>query len=140
MAEALARKKRIRAGHKAAVAKSIRNVDEVLASEVPSQEKMSMLDMTLKEKLGTVKALNAEVIDLIEDEEALADEIERADNFNEGIFDALIKIDRFTKTFLGAPATPTSSAETPVQPSGPHTSCIRLPKLQLHSSDGKLTR
>ena len=36
-----------------------------------------------------VKALDAEMIDLIEDEEALADEIERADNFKEGIFDAL---------------------------------------------------
>ena len=40
-----------------------------------------MLEMTLKKKLGTFKALDAVVIDLIEDEVALTDEIERADNF-----------------------------------------------------------
>ena len=49
------------------------------------QEKLSMLEMIVNEKLGMVKALDAEVIDLIQDEEALADEIERADNFKEGI-------------------------------------------------------
>ena len=76
MAEALARKKRIRAGHKASVTKSIRNVEEILAREVPSQEKLSMLEMTLKEKLGTMKTLDAEVTDLIEDEKALGGEIE----------------------------------------------------------------
>ena len=36
-----------------------------------SQEKLSMLEMTVNKKLGTVKALDSEVIDLIEDEEAL---------------------------------------------------------------------
>ena len=82
-----------------------------------------MLEMTLNKKLGTVKALDAEVIDLIEDDEALAGETERADNLKEGIFDALIKIDRFTKTFLGSSATSTSSAETPVRPLGPRSSC-----------------
>ena len=68
----MAWKKKIQARHKASVTKTIRTVDEVLTSEVPNHEKLSMLRMTPNEKLGTVKALDAEVIDLIEDEEVLA--------------------------------------------------------------------
>ena len=45
-----------------------------------------MLRMTLNEKLGTIKVLDVEVIDLIKDKEALVGENEQAHNFNEGIF------------------------------------------------------
>ena len=140
MVEVLARKKKIWAGHKASVTKTILTVDEVLASEVPNHEKLSMLRMTLNEKLGMVNALDAEVIDLIEDKETLAGEIEWADNFKEGIFDALIKIDRLMKACLGSSATLTYPTEMTVRPSGLHTSRVQLPKLQLRSFDGELTR
>ena len=99
-----------------------------------------MFEMTLKEKLETMKALDTKVIDLIEDKEALADEIEWADNLKEGNFDALIKLDRITTTFLGSPVTPISPTETLVRPSGPYTSCVWLPKLQLLYFDEELMR
>ena len=50
-----------------------------------------MLRTSLNEKLGTIKLLDSEVIDLMEDKEALAGKTEQADNFKEGNLDALIK-------------------------------------------------
>ena len=83
------------------------------------------------------------MIDLIEEEEALASEIEQADDYKEGVFRALIRIDRITE----APPTSislTASAEGGVRapPPAPDSrwSCERLPKLQLRSFGGELTR
>ena len=53
--------------------------------------------LTLNEKLETIKALDSEVIELIEDDDTLAGEIEQADDYKESVFNALIKIDRITK-------------------------------------------
>ena len=147
MAEALARKKRIRAGHKASTTKTIRQIDDTLASEEPpDRERLSLLRLTLSEKLETIKALDSEVIELIEEEEALVNEMEQADDYKEGVFQALIRIDRTTK------APPTSLSRTtmsdPIEgaagtalPSESRTSNrVRLPKLQLRSFNGDLTK
>ena len=74
MAEALAKKKRIRAGHKASATKTIRHIDEILATDTPNKARLALLRLILKERFETIKALDTEVIDLIEDE-SLADEI-----------------------------------------------------------------
>ena len=76
MTEALAKKKRIRAGHKASATKTICYIEEVLTSDAPDKARLSLLRLTLKEKFDTIKALDGEII-LIEDE-TLADEIEQA--------------------------------------------------------------
>ena len=108
MAEVLAKKKRIRAGHKASATKTIRQIEDILASETPDKERLSLLRLTLNEKLETIKALDSEVIELIDDD-TLADEIEQADGYKESVFNALIRIDRFTK----APPTRSSPTEAP---------------------------
>lgn len=140
MAEALAKKKRFRAGHKASATKTIRHVEDVLASEAPSHGKLSLLRMTLNEKLETIKSLDAKVIDLIEEEEALAGGIERADGFKEGVFDALIKIDRFKRTPICVGTSTSYHTDTGATPPDPRSSRVRLPKLQLRSFGGDLTR
>ena len=76
MTEALARKKRIRAGHKASATRTIRQIEDMLSSETSDTQRLSLLRLTLNEKLETIKALDSEVIDLIDDE-TLADEIEQ---------------------------------------------------------------
>ena len=91
MAEALAKKKRIRAGHRASATRTTRQVEDILSSEVPDKERLALLGLTLNEKLETIKTLDSEVIDFIEDEETLAAEIEQADDYKESIFSALIK-------------------------------------------------
>ena len=143
MAEALAKKKRIRAGqggHKASTTKTIRQIEDILASETPDKERLSLLRLTLNEKLETIKALDSEVIELIDDD-TLADEIEQADSYKESIFNALLKIEQITK----APPTSSSPTETPpterrTPPSDSSSSRVRLPKLHLRSFGGDLTK
>ena len=136
MTEALTKKKRIRADHKASATKTITQIDEILASKAPDKSRLSLLRLTLKEKLETVKTLDAEVIELIEDE-TLADEIEQADSYRESIFSALIKIDQLD----GAPPTnPDPHPPTRATPTESRGSRVRLPKLQLCHFSGDLTK
>ena len=141
MAEALARKKRIPAGHKASATKTIRQIEEILTSDAPDKERLSLLRLTLNEKLETIKALDIEVIELIVEEEALAGEIEQADDYKEGVFRALIRIDRITKA-PPASSSPTISVQGEVRapPPDSRSSRVRLPKLQLRSFSGDLTK
>ena len=139
MAEALARKKRIRAGHKASATKTIRQIEDILASEAPDKERLSLLRLTLNEKLETIKAIDSEIIELIKDDDALASEIEQADDYKESVFNALIKIDQLTKTPPSpTPGTPPTDVRAP--PPDVRSSRVRLPKLQLRSFGGDLTK
>ena len=53
--------------------------------------------LTLSEKLETIKVLDTEVIELIEDEGAVVSEIEQADDYKDRVFRALFRIDQITK-------------------------------------------
>ena len=81
MAEALIKKKRIRAGHKGSSTKTVHQITETLGGDTPDRDRLSLLRITLKEKLDTIKTLDAEIVDLIDDEGELADEIEQADAY-----------------------------------------------------------
>lgn len=94
MSEGLAKKRRIRAGHKASATKMLNEVDALLAEEPPKLTKLSPLKLSLEEKLATLKLLDNEILDLIEEEESLAREIEQADTYKEGIYQAIVRIDQ----------------------------------------------
>ncbi len=85
MAEDLGKKKRIRAG---SATRTIRQITETLESETPDRDRLSLLRVTLQEKLDTIKTLDAELID---DE---AEEIEQADACKETMYEAILKVDR----------------------------------------------
>ena len=141
MTEALAKKKRIRAGHKASATKTIRQIEDVLTDEPPDPERLSLLRLTLNEKLETIKALDSEVIELFEDEGTLATEIEQTDDYKESIFSTLIKVDRVTKAPpTRVPPIPTPPVDTRAPPTDFRSSRVRLPKLQLRSFGGDLTK
>lgn len=86
----MARKKRIRAGHKGSATKII--CKSALGTTPIDKARLSTLHRNLSDKLDAIKALDAEIIELIEDETALVDEIEQTDNYKEGIYEALLKI------------------------------------------------
>ena len=103
MAEGLARKKRIRAGHKASATKTIGKVEELLSSgDVVDNSKFSQLKLSLEEKLETVKRLDIEILDLIEDVKVV-EEIEQADSFKDSIFAAIVRIEKVLTTTPTAP-------------------------------------
>ena len=79
-------------------------IDMLLAGESPNLLKLSQLKLSLQEKLDTLKLLDSEILGLI-DEGELTSEIEQADAFKEGIYTAMIKIDKcvsraYIKTFV----------------------------------------
>ena len=101
-----------------------------------------MLRITLREKLDTIKTLDAEIVELIEDETGLADEIEQADGYKETLHECILKVDRVLK-LNATPPTPDAHAPTIVTAAPPtdvHVNRVKLPKLQLRSFNGDLTR
>ena len=93
MAKDLAKKKRIRARHRASTARTLRKVNDALAAETADKAKVSQLKLTLEEKLATFKLLDREIVELTE-EDALATEIEPADDYKCEIYAALVRIDK----------------------------------------------
>ena len=139
MAEELARKKKVRGGHKASATRMMSRADELMASEgAPDVSKLNQLGMSLKEKLQEIKVFDSEILALVKDDE-LEDEIAQADLFKERIYSTLIRIEKAT-----APAptpTPTSTGPEPTAaaPTSTHSQKVRLPKLTIKPFSGKLT-
>ena len=88
----------------------IGKVEELLATldsdEAVDKSKLSQLKLSLGEKLETVKRLDGEILELTEDTKVV-EEIEQADSFKEGIFTAIVRIEKLlTATPPTPPATP----------------------------------
>ena len=147
MAEALAKKKRIRGGHRASATRMVQLVSEMIAAFVhdPTSElntrRLLQLKMSLGEKLGTLKRLDEEILDLVEEDD-VADEIEQADAFKEKIYAATVDIDRY--------CVPSSKGSPPPVDDGgasgsgrtrgaPHGARVKLPKLAIRPFNGDIT-
>ena len=115
MAEGLARKKKVRAGHKGSVTRMLNQIDAILADGTPDVSKLPQLKQSLQEKLESIKLIDGEILDLIK-EEKVATEIEQADSFKEGIYACMIRIDE-CKTARAVSATPLAPP-----PPDPHVS------------------
>ena len=144
MAEALLKKKRVRAGHRASATKILHHVDATLTADTPDASRLALHKMSLGEKLETLKTLDNEIIDLIEDETALGEEIEQADAFKETIYAAMIRIEKFPIA-SAPPAERRSHAPGETDPRERPEIAIsrsraRLPKLTLRSFNGDITK
>ena len=142
MAEALTKKKRIRAGHKASTTKTMGKVDDVLAADSPDASTLALLKLTLQEKLETIRVLDSEIVELLEDEAAVTTEIEQTDGYRETIRSSLLKIEKVLSKIAAPPTTaPTAPAATPTALAAtPSTSRVKLPKLKLRPFGGELTQ
>ena len=136
MAEALAKKKKIRAGHRGSATRTVRQITETLDDETPDRDRLSLLRITLKEKLQNIKALDAEIVELVDDEGELANEIEQADANREALYASLLKVERFLDAAPPAPV-PTGGATTHAYA---RVSGVKLPKIQLRSFNGEPTK
>ena len=119
----------------------MRQIEEIIAAKEPDKARLVLLQLTLKEKLETIKNLDAEIVDQIDDETALTEEIEQADSYKETIFSAMIKADKLLKDPPTAPPTPVVAAPsaTTTAPTV-KANAVRLPKLQLRHFNGDLTK
>ena len=142
MTEGLVRKKQIRAGHRGSVTKMLRQVEELMAALDPGARvdtaKLSRLKLSLHEKLDTLKLLDGEILDLIEGED-VADEIERADSFKEGIYEAMVTVENYcAPQIVGTPRP--SSPSIAAGSLTPTTPRVRLPKLSIRPFNGDITK
>ena len=85
-----AKKKKIRQGHRAYIVKIIGNVSGIVGEYDPSQE-VRLLDVTLQEKLNSLKTLDEEILESIEEDGDVEEEIEDAGSFVRGSMGPLWK-------------------------------------------------
>ena len=109
MAEALAKKK-IRSGHRSSATRMVNRVGETIKAfeDDPTTELdvkgLLQLKLSLNEKLSTLKTLDGEILELVEDA-AVEDEIEQADAYKEKVYAATVDIDKHC-TSIAASRTP----------------------------------
>ena len=85
--EPLTKKRRIRGGHRTSTKRTLQQVEEAVANhdrgEPTDNKRVLQLRRSLEEKLKILNGLDEEILEMIDGEEALADEIEQADTFKE---------------------------------------------------------
>ena len=165
-AEAVGRKKRIRAGHKGSTTRIITQVYETLGGERgrlhgATLSRLRQYSEALKEKSDLLKRLDGEILELVKEEE-LEEEIEQADVFSEKIQLALIELsDALGKGHVPGTPSPPPDVRMGIEPTAEHTgeppapstgipestesvcreyvSQVKLPKLVLKKFDGNVT-
>ena len=121
MAEALAKKKKIRSGHRASATRMVNRVGETIAAfeADPTTELdvngLLQLKLSLDEKLSTLKKLDGEILELVEDG-AVEEEIEQADAYKEKVYAATVNIDKHcTPVMVSRTPDPTRASPTPAR-------------------------
>lgn len=136
-AEGLARKKRVRAGHKASATRILGQISSALEKTPPDADRLSLLKLTLTEKLDVLKALDAEIIE-ITPEEGLEEEIGQSDEYKEK-YEALTLINKALGSTPTTAAMSSAEAQTS-EPTGERPPKVKLPKLSLPHFNGDLTK
>ena len=154
MTEALVKKRKIRGGYRSSATRTISEVYETIEAITDTERyvtKLTQCKHTLKEKLETLKRIDGEILELV-NEDDITDEIDQADVFKEKIQQAIIDVSsamkqgRATTAVTTTVATPPTSGRItpPTSPlasiTGSHVAKVKLPKLTLKKSNGDLTK
>ena len=110
-----------------------------MSATCPDLDKLSLLKMTLNEKLATLNKLDSEIVEFT-GEKDLEDEIKQADEYTEGIYEGLTHINN---TLAAAAAAPSMLYVPPVPATTPSTSTIgkvKLPRITLPHFNGSLLK
>lgn len=134
------KKKKIRQGHRAYVSKILGNVRDLTEEYDPSNEnKLKQLKISLQERLVTLKSLDEEILDAVEDDDEITAEIEDSGKFSEHIHGAIVEIDSLlsiSKTKVED--VPSGSSHTiTTQKTGSKWKYAKLPKLVLETFSGE---
>ena len=162
MAEELARKRRQRAGHRSSAKRIISSVIDVLGggdiSQVREHEiKLKQQRDSLQQKLNTLRQLEAEILDLVAEEE-IEGEIERADLLEENVQLAIANIENAlspkvvssnvnieanvsestsaNEVQIGSNSSPPSASTSNSSSSVRRNTQVKLPKLELKKFGG----
>ena len=147
MTEALARKKKVRGGHRSSASRTITQIYEALESTTGIETnltKLTQCKLALEEKLEIVKHFDSEILELVS-EDKVESEIEQADVFGERVQRAVIDANNAISTQdKSTDPTPASlRVPSPRSPQPTHSSLatkVKLPKLTLKKFSGDLTK
>jgi hypothetical protein len=155
--EALARKIKVRAGHRGSTTRLIAQAEAALTEEPRNSADLELAVANLNRKLAVLTPLDAEVLELTPDDD-IETEIDHADQYQENIRRTLSKLN---KALLAAtapiPREPLRLDPTPPPPIAPptghpvssdprtvtppvHGTKVKLPKLTLPHFNGNLTK
>ena len=108
--EALARNKKVRAGHRSSATRLMNQAEEAAAvTGGPAMDKLQQWKLSLTEKLAKLQALDEEILALVEDS-AIDEEIEQADIFREKLQQTVCGIERLISSKSSSTVTHTRTA------------------------------
>ncbi|CAB4040850.1 PREDICTED: uncharacterized protein LOC107340613, partial [Paramuricea clavata] len=142
----VAKKKKIRQGHRAYASKILGNVKSVIQNYDSSNEsRLRQLKISLEERLKKLKSLDEEILEVIEDSE-ITSEIEESGEFTKNIYGAIVEIDSvLSKSKLHQQLENNGDnlngeAESLSQSNGSKNKHAKLPKLVLNTFYGEPTQ
>ena len=91
-AEKLARKKKLRAGHRASTTRILGQVEPPIAAEPLDVSKINQLKRSLEDKLQSLSDLDQGILELTS-EDLIETEIVQADEIRERLYAALMKLE-----------------------------------------------
>ena len=109
--EGLARKRRIRGGHRSSATRTMNTVDALLVEEETDPAHLAQFKWSLEEKLGILTQLDSEILDLTEDE-SLDAEIQEAGEFKDRVYRAIVRLDSGNHIPTGSNVMPGTTAVT----------------------------
>ena len=113
--DALARNKKVRAGHRSSATRLMNQVDEASAvTGGPAIDKLLQWKLSLNEKLTKLQSLDDEILTLVDDG-AIEEEIEQADVFRERLQQLICGVERLISLKLNP--TVTHASKPPSSPS-----------------------
>ena len=93
MTEDLTQKKRVRGAHRRSLRKTLQRVETIITGDKDEYSQLPGLKGTLTEKLEVLSTLDKDIADLLDNEDAIADDIEEADEYKRKICTSLHTIE-----------------------------------------------
>ena len=110
--EQLARKKRLRAGHRASTTRILGQVEPAVTADPLDVSKITQLKRSLEDKLHSLSELDEAILNLTP-EESIEAEIIQADETKERLYSALTKLDRCLSASTPSPTRAAAASDTP---------------------------
>jgi len=138
-AERLAKLRRTRGGHRGSAKRLVGELEAEIATADSEVDlvRLSQLKRILEEKIETLKRLDEQVLDFIEEESEISEDIEEADGYKAMVYAAIIKAEKFS---TGAPVKRAVSVINPVHTESPSmtvatvtTEAVATPDISLAS-------
>jgi hypothetical protein len=89
-AASLARKRRTHSGHRSYTTRLLNQATDTMEADPLDTEELLLIRDMLVEKVETLKGLDGEIVELVSEGE-LKEEIERADEYKQGVYRILAK-------------------------------------------------